>query len=207
MKGFESGKNKLKKICDVLKKETLDPAQKEAEEIVHAARLRAEEIVREGERQAERMRHETEGWIEERKRVFEVALAQGCRQTLDTLREQIGKQLFNSALSGLLTQPLQEAKVVAKMIEAVVTALGKEGMEANLSVAVASVISPQEVAEILGKKVVEKLREKAVILSAISGGAEVRVEGKNFVIDLSEEALKEMVASFVRKDFRELIFG
>jgi len=207
MKGFESGKDKIKKICDALKKETLDPAQKEAEELVRQAHLRAEEIVREGERKVEKMVREAEKGVEERKRVFEATLAQACRQSLEVLREKIEHQFFNTALAGLLTKPLQEAKVVAKMVEAVVGALEKEGTEADLSVAIASAISPKEVAELLGKRVVDRLKEKAVVLSAIGGGVQIRFVDKNLMIDLSEEALKELVAGFTRKDFRELIFG
>ncbi len=45
MKGTETGKDKVKKICDILRRETLDPAISEAEQIVHLAKERAEEIV------------------------------------------------------------------------------------------------------------------------------------------------------------------
>ena len=44
MKGFETGKDKVKKICDVLKKETLEPAKEEAERIIAAAKLRGKRI-------------------------------------------------------------------------------------------------------------------------------------------------------------------
>ena len=37
MKGLETGKDKIQKICDALRKETLEPAKQEAREIVEKA--------------------------------------------------------------------------------------------------------------------------------------------------------------------------
>ena len=45
MKGIDAGKDKVKKICDVLRKETLEPARKEAEEIIQQAEAKAAEIL------------------------------------------------------------------------------------------------------------------------------------------------------------------
>ena len=47
MKGLESGKDKIQKICDALRKETLEPAKQEAREIVENAHMQASEIVTE----------------------------------------------------------------------------------------------------------------------------------------------------------------
>ena len=45
MKGIETGKDKVKKICDFLRNETLDPARHEADSILENAREKAEKIL------------------------------------------------------------------------------------------------------------------------------------------------------------------
>lgn len=207
MKGFESGKDKVKKICDLLKRETIEPAQKEAEEIVDVARLRAEELVAEAGRKIEEMHRVAHLEIAQRKAIFEASLAQAGRQTLESLRGKIEHQFFNQALSQLMTKTLQDSKIVARLIEAVISAIEKEGLEADLSAAISSATPIQEVNELLGRKILDRLKEKSVLLSTIGGGAQVKIVDKNLTIDLSEESLQELVASYIRKDFREFVFG
>lgn len=53
MKSLETGKDKIQKICDALKKETLEPAKQEAREVIENARLQAAEIVTAAKKEAE----------------------------------------------------------------------------------------------------------------------------------------------------------
>jgi V/A-type H+/Na+-transporting ATPase subunit E len=207
MKGLESGKDKVKKICDLLKKETLEPAQHEAQEIIHAARRRAEQMIAEAHQKIDEMQEIAHQEIQQQKAVFEASLAQACRQTLESLREKIENKLFNPELSHFLTKPLQEAKVVAKLIEAVVGAIEKEGLETDLSAAISTAVPAEEVNAILAKKIVERLKEKSVLLSAMDGGAQVKLINQHMTLDLSVAAFKELVAGYIRKDFREMVFG
>ena len=50
MKGTETGKDEVKMICDILRRETLDPAMQEADEIIRSAKERAEELMQEGQK-------------------------------------------------------------------------------------------------------------------------------------------------------------
>lgn len=207
MKGLESGKDKVKKICDLLKQETLEPAQHEAQEIIHTAHRRAEELIAEAHRKIEEMHEVAHQEIQQQKMVFEASLAQACRQTLESLKQKIEHKLFDPELSHLLTKPLQEPKVVARLIEAVIQAIEKEGIDSDLSVAVSSAVPAQEVNALLAKKILERLKEKSVLISSLGGGIEVKLIQQNMTVDISDTAFKELVAGYIRKDFRELIFG
>ena len=207
MKGLETGKDKVKKICDLLKRETLEPAQIEAQELLETARMRAEEIIAEAHRKVEALHQVAHQEVQQQKVIFQAALSQACRQTLDSLKEKIEQKLFNPELSNLLSKPLQEPKVVAKLIEVVLLAIEKEGIDSDISVFISSAISAREVNALLAEKILQRLKEKGVLLSSIRGGVEVKVVGQNMTIDLSDMAFKELVAGYVRKDFRELIFN
>lgn len=207
MKGLETGKDKVKKICDVLKRETLEPAQIEAQEILESARLRYEEIIADARRKAEEMHQAAHREIVQQRAIFQTSLSQACRQTLELLKENVMQKLFNPALSSFLTKPLQEPPVVAKLIEVVVHAIEKDGLESDLSASISSSVSAREINEILAKKILERLKEKSVLITSIDGGVEVKLVDQNMTIDLSDTAFKELVGNFIRKDFRDFVFN
>ncbi|MBS0647669.1 MAG: V-type ATP synthase subunit E [Verrucomicrobia bacterium] len=207
MKGLETGKDKVKKICDVLKRETLEPAKQEAEGIVASAREQADEILADAHREAKKMVENAHLEIEKQKTIFQASLTQACRQTLEVLKEKIEHQLFNPELSKLVARPMQDPKLIAQLIHAIIHALDKEGTEADLSVVISSAISARAVNELLASDVIQRLKEKGVLVSSIGGGIEVKLLKDNITIDLSDETVKELVAAYIRKDFREFIFG
>lgn len=207
MKGLETGKDKVKKICDLLKKETLEPAQLEAQKIVEDAKESARQIIAEAHKKAQEMHQTAHQEIQQQKVVFQASLSQACRQTLDSLKEKIEQKLFNPELAALLSKPLQDPKVIVKLIEVVVQAIEKEGVDASLSASISSAVSARDVNTTLAAKILDRLKEKSVLLTSIGGGVQVKIVDQNMTIDLSDAAFNELVANYIRKDFRDLIFN
>ena len=118
MKGLETGKDKIQKICDALRKETLEPAQQEAREIVENAHLQASEIVQDAKKQAAKMISEAASEIEERKKVFQSSLHLACRQGIEQLKQKIEEQLFDKELFELVTREMGDPKTVAHILNA-----------------------------------------------------------------------------------------
>ena len=54
MKSTEVGKDKVKKICDVLRRETLDTAKEEAAAIIEKGREEVKGLIEEAKREAKR---------------------------------------------------------------------------------------------------------------------------------------------------------
>jgi len=207
MKGLETGKDKVKKICDVLRHETIEPAKQEAREIVDNAQREADEIIQAAKREASKILHEAQMEIQKQKNVFEASLKQASRQAVEILKSDIENKLFHPELTKLLTKPLQDPHVIAKLINTVITSLQKEGVDANLSVYIPASIPARAVNELLTSAILEKLKEKSVLIGELSGGIEVKLHKENITIEISETTLKEILAQFIRKDFRELFFG
>ena len=207
MLGTETGKDKVKKICDILRRETLDPALNEADQIIQSAKDQAERIVAEGQRQADALLDDAKAEIERQKNVFQSSLSQACSQALSALKQGIEQKLFDQQLGQLLTKHTQDPKVLAHLIEAVVKGLEKEGIDAVLSVYVPAAVPASSVNLLLGQELLEKLKEKSVLVGPLSGGIEVKLHKQNITVDISDAALKELVAGYCRKDFRDLIFG
>jgi V/A-type H+/Na+-transporting ATPase subunit E len=207
MKGTESGKDKVKKICDILRRETLEPAEMEAEQIIHSAREHAEQVIAAAQKEVERIHLEARREIERQRNVFQSSLSQACKQAIETLKQNIEEKLFNQELSRLMTKHTQDPKILAQLVTAVVTGIEKEGIEAALSVYIPAAVPARAVNMLLAHEIVEKLKEKSVLVGALTGGIEVKLLKENITIDISDAALKELVANYIRKDFRELIFG
>lgn len=207
MKSVDTGKDKVKKICEVLKRETLDPAKKEADVIIHKAREDAARIIEDAKREAQNAIEEAKRKIEEERNVFQASINVACKKSLDMLRQEIENKLFHTELQAFVGKNMQNAHTIAELISAIVKAIEKEGTEANLRAIVPSSVSAKEINGQLVKGILERLEKNSVELGEIEGGVEVKVVDKNLTIDMTEEALKSLVASYVRDDFRSVIFS
>ncbi|MGE5196755.1 MAG: V-type ATP synthase subunit E [Anaerolineae bacterium] len=207
MKSLESGKDKVKKICEVLKKETLEPAISEASAIVEKSHLEAETMIREAQAKIDKMYEEARIEIEREKATLLASIAQSCKQAKESLKQMIEEKLFNQELSDLIAKQMQDPKVLAELINAIVKALEKEGLDADFSVYVPAAVPARSVNMLLAQRILDKLKEKSVLLSSIGGGIEVKLHHNHITIDLSDTALKDLMASYMHKDFREILFN
>ena len=206
MKGIDTGKEKVKQICDILRRETLEPAKKNAEEILHTAEAEAAQILQVAKSEAEKIKAQAFQEMEKEKSVFQSSLNQACKQSLDNLKDSIEHNFFDDELSLLLKNSLQEPKVIADLIQAVILALQKEGMDADLDVIIPRAIPSKAINELLVSQIVTKLKNQSVSVGPIQGGIEVKIKKDNLTIDITDTALKEMVSKYIRKDFREILF-
>jgi V/A-type H+-transporting ATPase subunit E len=203
---METGREKVQKICDILRKETLEPAKKEAEEIVLKARAEAEVILLKAKQEADKMKKEASLEIEKDRNIFQSSLNQACKQSLDSLKEEIEKKLFQEELSSVLISSMQDPKVITNLIGAVVDALEKEGIDTDLDVMIPRAVSAKDINSLLSARIAGRLRGDGVSLGTMPGGITVRIPKDNIIIDLTDAALKELVSKYVRKDFREILF-
>ncbi len=207
MENLETGKDRVKKICEVLKRETLEPAIREAEEIVIAARDEAEKILEKAKKKASKMVEDAQNDIDRRQTMFQASLSAACRQAIDMLKQQIEEKLFNPKLAEVISKSLNDPKVIAQLISTIVKSIEKEGIETDLSVVIPAAIPAREINALLAKEIIEKLKEKSVLLGPIKGGIEVKLHRDKITIDMTDKALRELVGSYIRKDFRNLLYS
>jgi V/A-type H+-transporting ATPase subunit E len=207
MRTLEKGQEKINKICSILREETLEPAKRQAADIIEEARKQAQEIIDEAKKNAETLIVEARTANEQERNVFNSSLQQAAKQSLESLRQEIENNFFNKQLDSLIEKGGDSPDLIAKLINAIVKALEKEGLSADLSALVPQIISPIEINNLLLKEVLNTLREKSVTLGKFSAGVQVRINNKNITIDMSEKALRDLLSTFVvRKDFNKMIF-
>lgn len=207
MKTLDKEQDKVQKICDTLRKQTLEPAQADARNIIIEAKAHAEEIVREAHRQADQLLADARQAIAREKSVFESSLSQAAKQSLEALRQAIETELFNPELHNLTVRGTTDPAVIASLINSICKAIEKEGLASDLSTLIPASVSAQQINSMIAKEVLSKLKEKSVQLGDFSGGAKVCLEGKNITLDMSNEAIEDLLQRYVRKDFRKMLFG
>lgn len=207
MDDLETGKDKIKKICEILKNESLEPAKQEGARIISDAQNQAHEILRAAEKKAKERLEAEQKKIEKEKELFQLSLKQACKQTIESLRQEIEATLFNKELTLLVENGTRDGKAMAEMISALVRGIEKEGLSVDFSAVISQTMGAKEVNQMLAKEILEQLREKSVILGDFAGGVQIKLHDKNLVLDLSDSALKELLGKYLRKDFRTLLFA
>lgn len=208
MKTLEKGQDKVTKICAILRDETLEPAQKEAQQIIENAKEQAEEILAQAKKSADKLHQNAKVLIEQENRVFQAALEQASKQALEILRQSIEEKFFNEHLLALVEKDAADPNQIADLINAIVKALEKDGLSANLTALVAKTMVPRKINELLLQEVVKSLNDQSVAIGNFNSGVKLRVNNKKMTLDLSENALKELLSTYVvRKDFRKMIFN
>lgn len=207
MKTLDDAQSKIKKICDTLRKDTLEPAIEEANQIIEAAKKKAESIVADAEKQAERLITQSRSQIEQERHIFHSSLQQAAKQAMEALRQDIEHNLFDNQLEEILKKQASEPNLIAQIINAIVHALEKEGISTDLSVVIPKTVSAEAVNALLLSEVQKKLKDKPLAIGAFAGGAQVKLIGKRMSIDLTDLALKELLSTYARKDFQKLFFS
>jgi len=207
MADLEKADARIQVICDKIRAETLDPAKEQAQEIIEQARKEAERIMQLAHQEADQHQRQSRKALEEERQIFNSALQQACKQTIELLKQKIEQSLFNPALQQWVIDQLGNEASYAKLVEVLVNAIEKEGINTDLSVKIPEKFNADDVNAHLSKEILKVLKTRAVELSDLPGGVQVKLPGKNMVLDLSSTALEEIVSSFIRKDFRKVFFG
>ena len=207
MKTLDTDQDKIKKICEVLRKDTLEPAEIEALKILEEAKSEAKSIILAAEDEAEKIVKRAQSEMEQERSVFKSSLAQAAKQGIEQIRQEIQAKLFNPELEKLIVKDTASPKVIASIIESITKAIEKQGLGGDLLLAIPKDISPQFVTALLHEAVLQRLKSESVELGAFKGGAKVRLIDKKMTLEMTDETLRELIASFISKDFRKFIFG
>jgi len=206
MSKLATGKDKIQEICDSIRKETIEPLKQEGREIIEKAHLQAAEIVAQAKKEVEQRRAEAEEEIQEKQRLFHSSLQLACRQGIEALKQRIEQELFNPELQELVAKETAQPHILARLIESFMKSLEERGIEEDFEVMIPKEISARAINELLSAKILDRLKKKSVEVGDFQGGVKIRLKDRNITIDISDEALRELIAHYIRRDFRELIF-
>ena len=207
MGDLESGEDKIQKICDFIRNETLDPAREQAKEIIENAHIQADQIIKKAHREKESLIKEAKKEIQKEKKVFDSSLTLAIRQALEELKQKIEKEMFSKNLKDVIIKTTKDPKIIADLINTIIKTIEKFGIDGDISAYIAKGVDIKAINAHLLKEAVDKLKEKELIIGDFEGGIKLKLHDMQITIDLSDKALKELVADYIRADFRNLIFN
>ena len=207
MKDMDTGDDKIRKICDAIKSQTIEPAKQQADEIIENAKMEAKAIRDQAESERKKIIQAAEKEILQKQKLCHSSIKSASKQVIDRLKQEIENEFFTCNLHDIITKATSSPEVVADLVEAVVQGIEKEGVDVDLSAVIPKKVKLDKVNKLLAKDVLDKLREKKVIEAEFSGGAKIKLHEKQMTIDISDLALTNLVASLIREDFRNMIFN
>lgn len=206
MKGLDNGKNKIQKICDALRVETLEPAKQEAREIIENAHLQAADLIRDAKDKMQSLIEAADHEIDQKRKTFESSIQLACRQVLESLKQKIEKEFFYHGLADLVAKEMSNSQMIANLINSSMKTLSEKGIEEDISILIPQTINPRTINSLLVKEFIDRLKEKSVIVGDFDGGIQIKLLDRQITIDITDRIVRELVANFIRRDFRELVF-
>ena len=202
---LETADNKVKEICAILRRETLDPAQAEARKIIESAKKESDDLIHKAKIEVAKIREENKLELLKELKVHEGSIQLSIRQGISTLRQSIEK-IFSKDLDSEIEKAMGKEDVIAQSISVILGLLEKEGLGVNLGVMIPKHVNLEAICAKLTKDFSEKVKRAAIQIEDIKGGAEVKLKDKKMSIDLTDAAVKELLASYVIPELRAKIF-
>ncbi len=206
MKNLDSGTEKVKKICEAIKRETIEPALEEANHILTVARDDAVKMIEDARKKSENLLQSAREQMAKEKHVFAASLNQASQQAIETLRQELEKRFFHPEIAKVTQSATQGPEVIARFIDAILIGIKKEGMEADFSVIVPQHVTPEEIALHVVGEGLKQFIAGHVERGPLKGGVQIRFKEDNLTIDISDKTLVEFLAEYIRKDLREILF-
>lgn len=207
MNEIENGDQKIQKICEYIKNETLDPARQQAKEIIENAHIQVEQIIKKAHAEKDRLLNEAKKEIQREKKVFDSSLKLAARQAVEDLKHKIEQELFSKNLKDLISKTTKDSKIIASIINSIVQTIEKFGIDVDISAYISKDIDAKDINALLLKQVIDKLKEKEIVLKEFDGGVKIKLHDMQITIDISNSAIQDLIAQYIRSDFRELIYN
>lgn len=203
---LEKSKDKIQTICDALRKETLEPAQAEAQKIIDEAHLEAKKILDQANKEALGIAESARQKLQKDEIVFNQALIESSKLSMERLKQDIIHNIFNQGLEELVVPATCDSQAVATLIESMSDAIEKEGISVDFSALIPSKLPVDAVNKLLKKSILDKLREKSCIIGDFDGGVKIKLHDKNLILEITDETIVQLLQQHLRKDFRKWIF-
>jgi V/A-type H+-transporting ATPase subunit E len=203
---LETANNKVKEICAILRKETLEPAQDEAKKIILDAEKEAEEMIRKAKEEALRIKEETKIELKKELEVHNGSIELAIRQGVSALRQAVEK-IFSDALSSSIETNMSSEDSISKAISVIFNLIEKNGLGVNLQVLLPKHADLNKISDQLISQFKDKLLKSSVQVDGIKGGCEIKLIDKKISIEMTDIAIKELLASYVMPELREKIFS
>jgi V/A-type H+-transporting ATPase subunit E len=204
----------VKVLIDRIRDEGVQSARDEADRIISDAKAQAARIVSEAKAEAASVKKEAHAAMEREQTATIEALRIAARDTGLELRSAI-MSAFEEHVRRLVTDVTTDGSVLRDMILVLAGRAAGEFIKDKDAV----ILIPNRLADEVSEQLEDFLKQSSVAFSAdvlrkgvelipsneIQGGARVRLVGEDLEIDLSDEALSEMMLKMLLPRYRRIL--
>lgn len=204
MKHLDTGSEKIKKICDAIRHETLEPAKQQAKAIVEQASDQAAVIIQDARVQADAILEAAKKQHDKEKQIFEASMVHSAKLFKEKLKQDIETAFLASSFDKIAAQIFNDSKLTAQVVTAIVDGWNKQSSGGDLTLLISNGINKDEFVKALSADVKAKM-QKIESLTGITGIV-LKSHGDNLRIEISEKQLAEALMNSLRQDFRKFFY-
>lgn len=212
----------VQELIDKLKNQGVGEGQKQADQILKEAHNKASQIITQAKAEAERLLSETRHTLEVERKSSHEAIKTAFRDTEISLRSKV-RSAFSAHLRRLVSLELEDKEFIKQLVLVIASIQTKEISQASQL----EILLPSKIFETdaegthlsnEGKKRMEHLvlgisegmlREGIELKSStdVKGGIKVRLTGKDIELDLSDEAISDLLLKYLLPRYKEIVSG
>lgn len=210
----------VQELIDKLKNQGVSEGQRQAEQIIKEAHSKASRILTQAQGESDKLLSETRHTLEVERKSSHEAIKTAFRDTEIALRSKV-REAFSAHLRRLVSIELEDKDFIKQLVLAIASAKTDEIAQTSQ----VEVLLPSKIFETDengthlsndGKKRMQHLvlgitdgmlRQGIELKSStdIKGGIKVRLTGKDIELDLTDEALTDLLLKYLLPRYREII--
>jgi len=206
MTQIDTGNEKVKKICDLIKTQTLDPAKEEAKKIVLHAKKDAEKIIADAEEKARLILEQAQNECESKRKLLESSLRLAAKQAVSSLKQQITEELFSKPFAHSLKMETSKPSFIAKAIEISLQSIFKNIPDDELLFELPKTVSPEQILQELSSEARERVKKSQIEMGAFQGGVVIHYNKENIAIDLTDNAANQLLSRYIAQPMQQYLF-
>lgn len=204
MKHLDTGSEKIKKICDAIRHETLEPAKQQARAIVEQASDGAATIIQDARNQADVILENAKKQYEKEKQIFEASMIHSSKLFKEKLKQEIESMFLSPSLDKVTASIFNDPKMTAQVVNAIVEGWNKQSVGSDLVAIISQGINKEEFAKSLASDV--KSRMMKIEAQSTIPGVIIKSQGENLRIEISQSQLTDALMNSLRQDFRKFFY-
>lgn len=204
MKHLDTGSEKIKKICDAIRHETLEPAKQQARAIIEQASDQAATIIQDARNQADSILEAAKKQHEKERQIFESSMVHSSNLFKERLKQEIENNFLSPSLEKIASSIFNDAKMTAQIVSAIVEGWNKQSGSGDLATLISQGINKEDFIKSLSADV--KARMIKIEAQEAIKGVVLKSQGENLRIEISQNQLVEALMNALRQDFRKFFY-
>jgi V/A-type H+/Na+-transporting ATPase subunit E len=204
MKHLDTGSDKIKKICDAIRHETLEPAKQQARVLIEQASDQAAMIIQDARKQAEALLDAAKKQHEKEKHIFEASMVHSAKMFREKLRLEIETHFLSKSLDSISSDIFRSHEMAAKVVSALVSGFSNKSLSGDLCLILGQGLNKAEFVKHLSADV--KSRMSSVENSSALDGVVLKSIDDNLRIEIRQDQLTEALLDTLRSDFRKYFY-